>query len=159
MSKIRDMLSKATGVLNRRGVSMDDGEDLVHDAFVRLSEYEKVEQVRSREAVLIRTAVNLSIDQARRRARAPVASGCEALEQFSDTQPDPFEIARARARLQRVNEGLRNMNEISRRILLSRRLDGVSVADIALREGMSVAAVEKRIARATLFLMDWVDEW
>lgn len=159
MAKVKDMLLKATAVLHRRGVSVDEGEDLVHDAFVRLSEYEKLQKVRSQEAVLVRTAINISIDHARRRARAPVATAVAGLEQFSDAKPDPFEIACARARLQRVNEGLQKMSEKSRRILLARRLDGTSVADIAFREGMSVAAVEKQIARATLFLMKWVDEW
>lgn len=159
MAKVKDMLLKAAAVLHRRGVSVDEGEDLVHDAFVRLSEYEKVQNVRSQEAVLVRTAINISIDHARRRARAPVATASSGLEQFGDAQPDPFEIARARARLQRVNQGLQELSETSRRILLARRLDGTSVADIAFREGMSVAAVEKQIARATFFLMKWVEEW
>ncbi|MEJ7935487.1 sigma-70 family RNA polymerase sigma factor [Sphingobium sp. AN558] len=159
MAKIKDMLRKATAVLHRRGVSVDESEDLVHDAFVRLREYEKRQKVRSQEAILVRTAINISIDHARRRARAPVTTTVTGLEQFGDAQPDPFEIARARTRLQRVNEGLQEMSETSRRILLARRLDGTSVADIAFHEGMSIAAVEKQIARATLFLMKWVEEW
>lgn len=159
MFTINDMLAKAKAVLHRRGVSVEESEDLVHEAFVRLSEYEKIYEVRSQEALLVRAAVNISIDQARRKARSPLAPTSAELEQFVDIQPGPYEIVRARARLQRVNEGLQKMSDISRRILLARRLEGLSVADIAVREGMTVAAVEKQIARATLFLMKWVDEW
>ncbi len=40
-----------------------------------------------------------------------------------------------------------------------RRLDNLSYAEIAEAEGMTVAAVEKQVARATLQLMEWMEEW
>jgi RNA polymerase sigma-70 factor (ECF subfamily) len=40
-----------------------------------------------------------------------------------------------------------------------RRLDDLSYAEIARRERMSVAAVEKQVARATLQLMRWMNGW
>ncbi|MFN3817234.1 sigma factor-like helix-turn-helix DNA-binding protein, partial [Brevundimonas sp.] len=43
--------------------------------------------------------------------------------------------------------------ERTRRILLKRRLDNMSYAEIAMSEDMTVAAVEKTVARATLQLM------
>jgi RNA polymerase sigma-70 factor (ECF subfamily) len=44
----------------------------------------------------------------------------------------------------------------TRRILLKRRLDNMSYAEIAAAENMSVAAVEKHVARATLQLVNWM---
>lgn len=159
MFTLTKMLRKARSVLLRRGVSFDDVEDLVHEAFVRVAEYERAEHVRSSEAMLITTAVNISIDRERqRRRRAPFSAAAPDLETLVDSRPGPEDIATARDRLRRVGEGLNQLNEKSRRILLARRLEDVSVAEIARREGMSVAAVEKQIARATMRLMKWMDE-
>jgi len=159
MSNLLNTFRKVRAALLRRGVAMDDADDLVHDAFVRVSRYEQAQVVRSRDAVLMRTAINLSVDRKRRARRAPLASGLDLLEQVADGCPQPDEVAIARRRLQRLRDGLENLSERSRRILLARRLDDVSVADIARAEGMTVAAVEKQIARATLRLTDWVDGW
>ena len=156
---IRDLLAKARAVLLKRGVSPDDAEDLVHEAFLRMCRYEQAHVVRSREAVLIRTAVNISIDAARQRRRSLFVGASDTIERIVDLSPQPDVVARARAQLRHARVGLDRLPERSRRILLSRRLDDLSVADIAQREGMTVAAVEKQIARATLHLMRWMDGW
>lgn len=158
MSAIGEMLRKARAVLLRRGVPVDDVEDLVHEAFARITEYERVEQVRSREAMLVTMAVNVAIDHERRRRRAPYSTTTRDLEAIVDAQPGPEEVVSGHARLLRLNEGLKRLSDTSRRIILARRLEDMSVADIAEREGMTTAAVEKQIARATMNLMKWVGE-
>lgn len=159
MAGIESLLRKVRKILVSRGVSSDDADDLVHDAFVRVEAYEKVATVRSREAVVVRAAVNLSIDRARRRGHAPFVHPDIDIGTITDPLPRPDEVAIARARLHRVSEGLTRLNEKSRRILLNRRLEGLSVAQIAENEGMTVAAVEKQLARATLNLMKWAEGW
>ena len=146
-------------MLLKRGVSPDDAEDLVHEAFLRMRRYEEAHVVRSREAVLIRTAVNISIDTARQSRRSPFIGTSDTIERIVDLAPQPDAVARARAQLRHARIGLDRLPERSRRILLSRRLDDLGVAEIAQREGMTVAAVEKQIARATLQLMKWMDGW
>lgn len=47
----------------------------------------------------------------------------------------------------------------TRRILLGQRLDGLSYAELARREGISVSAVEKHVAKAVAFMMAWMREW
>lgn len=158
MSRLEDMLRKTRAVLIGRGIALDDAEDLVHDAFIRVDGYEKTHIVLSRQAVMIKTALNISIDRQRHERRAPFASSTATME-IADAQPRPDEVALARTRLRRASEGLAQLNEKTRRILLNRRLDDLSVAQIAEREGMTVAAVEKQIARATLNLMKWMDGW
>ena len=152
------MLKKAKHVLLRRGVAVDDVDDIVHDAYVRILQYEKTSTVRSHEAVLVTTAVNLSIDRERVRRRAPFTVRPANLDVIIDSQPTPEDIAGARTRLTHLSTGLDQLEDKSRRIILARRLDGLSVATIAENEGLSVAAVEKQIARATLRLMRWMDE-
>lgn len=157
-STVANMLKKAKRVLLRRGVAVDDVDDIVQDAFVRILQYEKTTTVRTHEAILVTTAVNLSIDRERVHRRAPFTVRSVNLDAIIDTQPTPEDVAGARARLTHLRRGLDQLEDKSRRIILARRLDGLSVAAIAESEGLSVAAVEKQIARATLRLMRWMNE-
>lgn len=138
---------------------MEDAEDAVQEAFLRVHQYEQNHQIRSEEGILVTVATNVSIDQLRRRQLAPFERRQRNLTEIFDSAPGPYEILYAKVRLQRAYEGLQHLNERTRRILLARRLDNISVAEIAKREGMTVAAVEKQIARATLKLMTWMEGW
>lgn len=160
MSTLSDMLRKARAAVLRRGASHNDADDLVQEAFLRLEGYERVHTVRSREAFLVSTAVNLSIDRGRRRGRGPFADDVVAdLDAVAEDRAGPDEILSARLRLRRLEEGMALLPERTRRILLRRRMDGLGYREIAEAEGMSVSAVEKQVARATLTLMKWMQEW
>jgi len=158
MPSVAEMLAKARRAVLRRGVSEEDADELVHDAFLRIERYERAQEARSREALLVTAAVNLSIDQRRRRQRSPFVEIAD-FHAIADATPDPSQIVEQQARLRHAAEGLARLPERTRRILLRRRLDGHPYAEIAAAEGMSVAAVEKQVARATLQLMQWMAEW
>ncbi len=158
MPSLAEMLAKTRRVVLRRGVSEEDADELVQEAFLKLEQYERAHVARSKEAVLVTAAVNLSIDRARRRARAPFVE-LDNVQAIADTMPDPAQIAEQRARLGHAAAGLERLSERTRRILLMRRLDDMSYAEIAAAENMTVAAVEKQVARATLQLMDWMAGW
>jgi RNA polymerase sigma-70 factor (ECF subfamily) len=68
-------------------------------------------------------------------------------------------MLRARERLRRAAAGLDQLAPDARRMLLAHRLDGLTFPMIAAQEGLTVAAVEKRVARAMHFLTRWVDGW
>ena len=158
MPSLADMLAKARRAVLRQGISDQDADEVVQEAFLKVEQFERAHAARSREALLVKTAVNLSIDRRRRRARAPFAE-VDELQEFADAMPDPAQIVEQQARLRQAARGLDQLPERTRRILLKRRLDGLSYAQIAEAEGMSVAAVEKQVARATLQLMKWMDGW
>jgi RNA polymerase sigma factor (sigma-70 family) len=158
MPSLADMLAKARRAVLRQGISDQDADEVVQEAFLKVEQFERAHAARSREALLVKTAVNLSIDRRRRRARAPFAE-VEELQEIADAMPDPAQIVEQQARLRQAARGLDQLPERTRRILLKRRLDGLSYAQIAEAEGMSVAAVEKQVARATLQLMKWMDGW
>jgi RNA polymerase sigma-70 factor (ECF subfamily) len=158
MASVTQMLAKARSVILRRGVSEEDADELVQEAFLKVEQYERAHAARSKEAMLVTTAVNLSIDRARRRARAPFVE-LDNVHAIADRMPDPAEIAEQQARLRHAAAGIERLPERTRRILLMRRLDEMSYAEIAEAENMSVAAVEKQVARATLQLIDWMDGW
>lgn len=159
MRHIGDMLKKARSVVLRRGANADDADDIVQEAFARLEAYTRAHEVKSQEAFLVRAAVNIARDQARRRKRAPFDTGEVDLQEIQDDAVQPDEILRARQRLRRANAGLDQLTPRARRILIAQRLEGLPYKEIAEREDMSIAAVEKQVARAVLFLMKWMDGW
>lgn len=159
MVSLKDMLRKARTAVMRRGISGQDADDVVQEAFLRVEEYERRQVIRSKEAVLVTAAVNLAIDRKRQKKTSPIIDMVDSLNVIADQAPAAEDIIQAQARLRRAAEGLAHLPERTRRILLSRRLDGLSYHEVALREGMTVAAVEKQVARATLELLKWVDGW
>lgn len=153
MTALTDILRKARRAVVRQGISDQDADELVQEAFVKVAEYQRLHVVQSHEALLIKAAVNLSIDRQRRSVHMPLADGVE-LHEIADATPDPARIVEARARLRQVAAGLAALPERTRRILLKRRLENMSYAEIAVSEDMTVAAVEKQVARATLQLLN-----
>lgn len=159
MSPILSMLMKARRVVLRRGVPLDEADDVVQEAFARLEAYERAHEVRSREAFLITAAVNIGRDQARRRTSSPIDVGSFAIDRVRDEAPTPEEVVRAQERLRRANAGLNQLDPKVRRALLAKRVEGLTYAEIAAEQGATVAAVEKQVARALVFLTRWMEGW
>jgi RNA polymerase sigma-70 factor (ECF subfamily) len=143
----------------RRAVGGSDAaEDLLHTAFVRLSEYSERNTVENPAAFLVRTAANLAVDERRRvqvRRESPIDIG-EMLD-ISDGQPLHPEVLAAQERLEKVMAGLESLGPRTREIFLLHRVDGLKYREIAARFDITVSAVEKHIAKASLFLVDWVE--
>lgn len=143
----------------RRAVRGDDrAEDLLHSAFVRLAEYSERNSVDNPAGFLVRTAANMAVDEQRRiRVRREAPIDVAGLLQIADGQPLHPEALEARERLQKVLAGLESLGPRTREIFLLHRLDGLKYRDIAAQLGISVSAVEKHVAKATLFLVTWVE--
>ncbi len=159
MSAVLQMLKKARAAVLRLGVAPQDADDILQEAFARLEAYTRSHELRSREAFLVTTAVNIGRDQARRRRHAPFEAGAFDLDAVIDAAPAPDEHVRVQERLRRAGAGLAKLDPAVRRCLLAQRVEGLTFPQIAEREGVSVAAVEKRVARAVMFLTRWMDGW
>jgi RNA polymerase sigma-70 factor (ECF subfamily) len=137
----------------------DQAEDLLQAAYVRLAEASRRNVVVNEAGFLVHTASNLAIDGARRaRTRAEVANGMDRLVELSDGQPLQDEVLLARERLSRVRSALARLPGRTRDVFLMHRFAKLKYRDIAARLGISVSAVEKHIAKATLHLADWMDD-
>lgn len=158
MSALRNMLDKARRAIARKGAASQDVDDVVHEAYLRVLEYEQRAEVKSTEALLVSSAVNLFYDKVRRRKYSPLVEVKTELMGVDDA-PGADDILRSQARLRRTIEGLDRLPEKTRRILIMRRLDEMSYKDIAEAEGMTITAVHKQVVRATLDLKKWIDEW
>ena len=153
------MFRNVRSFIVRRGAGPDEADDIIQEAFARLEAYTQAKEVCSQEAFLMRTALNLMRDRARRQRTAPFDTVTLDLEAVADASPQPDEIVRGRERLRRAQTGLDRLDDLSRRCLMARRIDELSYGEIAAREGITVAAAEKRVARAVLFLAKWMDGW
>jgi RNA polymerase sigma factor (sigma-70 family) len=132
-----------------------NGEDHLHAAFVRLQEYRGRNEVRNPAAFLVRTAVNIAVDEHRhRRVRNEGDDLIHGLLQVSGAEPLQDEALVARERLRRVTEALQRLSPRTREIFLMHRLDGMKYREIAEHFGISVSAVEKHVAKAVLFVTE-----
>jgi len=134
----------------------DDAEDLLHSAYLRLVRYQVQKPVDNVPAFLVKTALNLNVDNCRRlRAHNSAAP----FPQLEDSAPLQDEVVAARVRLMRVKAGLEKLPPRTREILLMHRLNNLTYSEIASRLGISSSAVEKHIAKAAVFLAKWIEGW
>ena len=146
--------------LRRQGRSTEDAEDLIQEAFLRLTEYCRTKEVRDEAAFLHRTVVNLSISRYRWDCRHPtVGLPVEELAEnlpLANSVPSPDEVLAAQQRLDEVREALGAVSPRTRDIYLAHRA-GYSYDELAAGYGVSVSTIEKSIARAVVALMDLRD--
>jgi RNA polymerase sigma-70 factor (ECF subfamily) len=145
--------------ISRRTRGRNDAEDLLHSAFIRLERYRAKYTVKNPAAFLVKAAVNIGIDQHRHdRLHSDLTIDTELLE-LPDEAPAADEVIDGQARLDRVRSGLAQLSPRTREIFLMHRLDNMKYREIGVRLGLSQSAVEKHIAKATLFLGEWMEAW
>ncbi len=88
---LAETIKRLQRVLQQRGVSPEDSEDLIQEAFRRLEVYRREKPVLHAEGFLVRTAVNLSIDDNRRRRRNNFADQPVEDHVIIDNSPLPDE--------------------------------------------------------------------
>ncbi len=168
MSDYRRLEKRLKTLLWRGGRSPEEAEDLIQEALLRLHEYCQSRthapgqsgEVADREAFLVRTVRNLSIDRHRRSHRhLYVQETIEELESnlpLIDTGPSSDEIFEAEQRLNKIRATLNAVSPRTREIYFAHR-SGYSYAEIGTHLGISKSTIEKHIARAVLALMDAKD--
>ena len=150
-----DMLAR----VRRRTRADQDAEDLLHSAWLRLFAYRAEREVREPVAFMVQTAAHLAIDGHRRTQRTsstPIDAFGASLE---DNSPLQDEVLEARERLRRVRAGLDRLPPRTRQVFVMHRIEGMKLRDISAALGISQSAVEKHVARALLFLVEWTDGW
>jgi RNA polymerase sigma factor (sigma-70 family) len=137
-----------------------DAEDLLHSAFLRLHAYSLRNTVDNPAAFLVRTAVNLSIDDVRqKRSRGETLVDANDLGEIADNEPLQDEVLASRNRLEKVRQALGQLTPRTRTIFLMHRVEGLKYREIAARLDITMSAVEKHIAKAVLHLATHADEF
>src|SRR3569833_2354057 len=153
----RQVWDRLIGQVRSRTRGRGDAEELLHAAYLRLMRYRARETVENVTAFLVRTAVNIGVDNFRHDRFLAGMSPDEMA--ICENSPLQDEVLAARARLERVREGLSRLTPRTREIFLMHRLDDMKYREIAERLGISQSAVEKHIAKAALFLTEWTEGW
>jgi len=154
----KSAFASVRAALVRRGRTTHDADDLVQEAWVRLACYERKETILDREAFLMRTALNLSIDT----YRARVTRGEEVLLEevvLVDVTPGAEATVLGRERMARFGHCVGRLNEKTRDIFLAHRIDGMTYQEIAQRHQLSISTVEKHVAKALLQVTGWMEGW
>jgi DNA-directed RNA polymerase specialized sigma24 family protein len=112
---------KLRRLLRSRGRSMDDTDDIIQEAFLRLQLYCQEHVVQKQEAFLVRVALNLCVDQSKREQRARIEPG--ALERLTliDPNPLPDAVYDGQKRLRRWIAGINALSPRQREVFLRLR--------------------------------------
>src|SRR5882757_8725804 len=156
MDEVRLLVLKLRRLLRSRGRSIDDTEDLIQEAFLRLQVYCRDKKVVQPEAFLVRTALNLSIDQHRRETVASLVPGALDAMQLIDPNPSPDAVCAAQERLQHMRAGLANLSPRQREVFLLNRVEGLTFMQIAAQLNLSMSMIEKHAAKAVLAMTNWM---
>ena len=109
------------------------------------------EEIRNPRAYLYRVAANLAIDRLRQdQRRQDVVSAEPIPETISDNQPLPDQVLAGRQAYHLLQAAIRDLPEKCRQVFLLYRGEGLTMQQIADRQGISVKTVEKHIAKAML---------
>lgn len=152
------LLKRVRAMLRRRGRTSEDADDLVQEAWLRLAVYERETPVEKPGAFLFRTAMNLAVSADRARAVRGEQVGLEEAA-LADTSPGTEASVLARERVARLEVCLDRLSPRTRQIFMDVRFSGLSYLDAAARHGVTVSAVEKQVAKATLLVTRWMEEW
>jgi RNA polymerase sigma factor (sigma-70 family) len=155
---IKLLVVKLRRLLRSRGRSVDDTDDLIQEAFLRLHLYCQEHAVRTPEAFLVRTALNLSADQYKRERQARMETGTLEKLTLVDPNPAPDVVYAGQKRLQHWMAGINALSPRQREVFLLNRAEGYSFPQIAERLGVTLSMVEKHAAKAVLFMTDWMEE-
>ncbi|MBX3628256.1 MAG: sigma-70 family RNA polymerase sigma factor [Rhizobacter sp.] len=152
------LLKRVRSMLLRRGRSSEDADDLVQEAWLRLAMYTRETPVDKPGAFLARTALNLAVSADRARAVRGEEVEVEQVA-LADSSPGTEAAVLARERLARLDVCVSRLGGRTRAIFLDVRFGDMSYPEAARRYGISVSAVEKQMAKATMLVTRWMEGW
>lgn len=123
-------------------------DDVIQEAYCRLSTLTDVVHITNPRAYLFQTARNIVLEQMRRAriVRLDALTEMDAAN-IVDDEPSPERIAAGRRELARVNALMEALPDRCRTILKLRKIHGLSQREIASRLGVSENVVENDAAR------------
>ncbi|MEM8767444.1 MAG: sigma-70 family RNA polymerase sigma factor [Pseudomonadota bacterium] len=140
-----------TAYLRRQfGDGPPDPEDIAQRAFEKLFRRQQGEPIDNYPGFLRQTAKNLTIS-ALRHANVQEKHSSNVERYYfpeASNESSPERVIEVQEQLSIINEVLRGMPAGRREAFVMNRIDGMSKADVARKQGVSRAAVVKRLARA-----------
>ncbi len=138
----------------RRSLAHDDVEDVIQEAYCRISRLDDVSHIRSGRAYLFTTARMLVVERIRRSRVVQIEALAEidSLPVFGE-EPSPERIAGGRRELARVRALIDALPERCRRIFQLRKVDGLSQREVAVAMGLPEHIVENDVAKGLKLIL------
>lgn len=136
----------------------ETAEDLVQEVYARLLQHPDPESIENPRAFLYQTTANLGVDLLRKqRVRERVLNQDAEVEtelaRIADPRQSPEDQLSRHQELDRLNECLLELPELTRYAFVLHRLEGLSHQEAALRLGITVRSSERRTAIAARHLL------
>lgn len=134
--------------------SHTDAQDIAHDAYARVYEAMDTKWPDHAEAYLFTTAKRLALNQIKRRQIAPeLGVGHSNIIEFTPAPtPGVEHLVMAREEWLRLEAAIARLPAGCRQVLLLRKVEQLSHAEIATTLGIAISTVEKQHARALRLL-------
>lgn len=134
--------------LARHWSSAIDVDDVIQEAYCRISALTSVSHIDNGRAYFFRTVQSVVVDGARR-LRVVNAAGMTETEWWNviDDEPLADRVVEARQELDRFNRLLGRVSCTCRRVIEMRRIHGLSQKETATQLGVSERVVENHVAR------------
>jgi RNA polymerase sigma-70 factor (ECF subfamily) len=132
-----------------------DVDDVVQEAYCRISTLDGVSHIDDPRQYLFRTARNVVLEQLRRDRIVSIeaATGLAELEQAAEGEhSNPERVTSDRRMLARVEHLIAMLSERGRQVFRMRKIEGLSQRDISSQLGISESVVENEISRS----LDWI---
>lgn len=139
-----------TSFFRKRTRNAQEVQDLVQQVFLRLAQHGELGAVRNAEGYLFQTASNTLKDHLRN-ASLRYRFMAERRAQIRDENGSDFSSERVLLGwegTELLTQGLRELPERTRDILMLRCFEGLKYGEIARLQGLSVRSVEKHLQRA-----------
>jgi RNA polymerase sigma factor (sigma-70 family) len=155
---VREVLpleASLTQFLNRNWRDKGEVEDFCQDVYVKVYETARSEAPKSVKPFVFAIARNLLINRVKRAQIVPIetASDLDALNIAVD-EPDAERAAIARDELRRVQSALDRLPRRCREAVTLRKIEGLSMQEIATRMGISLNTVHAHLVEGSSTLAD-----
>ncbi|MEQ8299044.1 MAG: sigma-70 family RNA polymerase sigma factor [Hyphomonas sp.] len=139
--------------LHKLGLTADD---LVQEAYVRLTQLHSVEHIQNPKAYFFRTAHSILLQEIRKNRVVPIESvvSLDSLDVISH-EPTPDQALESRQDMQTFSSAIRTMPKKCRTVFVLKKVHGYSQREIAEKLGISENTVESHLARGIRKLMDY----
>ena len=145
--------------LSGRMVGEADADDLVQEAYCRMSALESFDQIDRPDGYFFQTVRNLMLSRVRRQRVVRIDSVAElAGLAGADDRPSPEGVAGDRREYERVRKLVDLLPERCRKIFEMRRMEGMSQREIAARFGISEMVVENESSRGLRLIVEGLRE-
>ena len=144
-----------------------DVEDIVQETFLRLFQAAKREPIRSPRALMLKTARNLALNKLRWadalnhlvavEERADGDSQQTPDSEFASDEPTPETLLEKEQEFRIFCQAIRALPRQCRRVVLLRRVYGLSQREVAARLGISERTVENHVAKAVVVCSEFME--